>query len=135
MQGKTWQHDKHMISKTLHAKTVHDDNQGAGPGPPHPSARLPRNTSPGFPRWPVHYPDLHHYSNGSIVFGTMTIKATKFMGPHKSRVLVHNQCLLINKAHTTRSLIDTGEGYHIAPRISSYPFSTFPSGDTPLVVP
>ena len=29
--------------------TIHNDNQGADPGPPHPSVRLPRDTSPGYP--------------------------------------------------------------------------------------
>jgi hypothetical protein len=42
-----------MISKTLTVVTVRNDNQGVGPGPPPPSARLPRDTSSGYP-WVAH---------------------------------------------------------------------------------
>jgi hypothetical protein len=42
-----------MISRILHTTTVHNDNQGVGSGPPYLSARLPRDTSPGYP-WVAH---------------------------------------------------------------------------------
>jgi hypothetical protein len=29
--------------------------QGDDPGPPHPSSRLPRDTSTGIHGWPMHY--------------------------------------------------------------------------------
>jgi hypothetical protein len=34
-------------------------DQGDDPGPPHPSARLPRTTTMGIHGWPMHYPDVH----------------------------------------------------------------------------
>jgi hypothetical protein len=34
-------------------------DQGDDQGPPHPSARLPRDTSTGIRGWPMHYPDVH----------------------------------------------------------------------------
>jgi hypothetical protein len=46
------------------------------PGPPHPSARIPHDTSTGIRGWPTQY--------GRIAFVLVTNKATKFMGLHKS---------------------------------------------------
>jgi hypothetical protein len=36
LQGKTWQHDVHMISRILRTSTVCNDNQGVGLGPTSP---------------------------------------------------------------------------------------------------
>jgi hypothetical protein len=48
LQGKTWQHDICTISRILRTIIVHNDNQGAGPGPPLASACLARDTSPVY---------------------------------------------------------------------------------------
>jgi hypothetical protein len=53
LQGKTSQHDIRTISWTLHTAIVHIDNQGVGPGPYLPSARLLRDTTLGDP-WVAH---------------------------------------------------------------------------------
>jgi hypothetical protein len=34
-------------------------DQGDDQGPPHPSARLPRDTATGIRGWPMNYPDAH----------------------------------------------------------------------------
>jgi hypothetical protein len=71
-------------SKILHVATIHDDNQGVGPGSPHPSARLPCDTSPGC-QWMAH--TLSWFTSlqvDSIASDSATNKATKFRGPHKS---------------------------------------------------
>jgi hypothetical protein len=41
-------------------------DQGYDPGPPHPSARLPRDTSIGIRGWGMHYPGIHHCRYGGI---------------------------------------------------------------------
>jgi hypothetical protein len=48
-----------MISETPCVATVHDDDQGVEPGPPHPSAHLSRDVSTGIHGWPIYYHDLH----------------------------------------------------------------------------
>jgi hypothetical protein len=47
----------------VHEDTTSDHSswrdQGDDPGPPHPSARLPRDTVTGIRGWPMYYPDVH----------------------------------------------------------------------------
>jgi hypothetical protein len=43
----------------------------------------------------------------------MTIEATKFVGAHKSHMCQYIINACCNKAQPTRSLIDTGRGYHL----------------------
>jgi hypothetical protein len=80
-----------MLSRTLRMTIVHNDNQGVNQGPPHPSARLPRDCltgqSVGGP--PVHYPCCLARPSlqvGRIASDPATISATQFMGPHKSHM-------------------------------------------------
>jgi hypothetical protein len=61
-------------------------DQGDDLGPPHPSASLPCDTSTGIRGWPMHYPGIHHYRYGGIASVSVTYEATKFVGPHKSRM-------------------------------------------------
>jgi hypothetical protein len=68
----------------------------------------------------------------------MTVEATKFVGPHKSRMhrYIINACC--SGAQLTRPLIDTGGGYHCrSSKHENRPFSPFPSGILyfPLVAP
>jgi hypothetical protein len=83
-----------MITKTLRVAIIRNDNQGVSPGPPQPSARLPRNTSKAICGLPMQYPSLHHYRYGRIASDSAIISATKFMGPHKSRMrqYITNAC-------------------------------------------
>jgi hypothetical protein len=58
-----------------------------------------------------------------------TVEATKIAGPNKSCMHQYKLNGCCNRAQLMRSLIDTGEGYHL--RSSKYenrPLSTFPSG-------
>jgi hypothetical protein len=64
--------------------TVHDDNQGVGPGPPRPSARLPRDTSLGYPWVACTLSRFISLQVGRIASDSANIKATKFTVPHKS---------------------------------------------------
>jgi hypothetical protein len=61
-------------------------DQGNDLGPPHPSARLPRDTLISIRGWHMHYPGIHHYSYGGITSVSATYETTKFAGPHKSRM-------------------------------------------------
>jgi hypothetical protein len=36
--------------------------------------------------WPVHYPGIHHCRKGEVSSNTVTVEATKLVGPHKSRM-------------------------------------------------
>jgi hypothetical protein len=36
--------------------------------------------------WPINYPSIHHCRNGKLSSNLVTISATKFIGPHKSRM-------------------------------------------------
>jgi hypothetical protein len=50
----------HVSPKTSRVAIVHNDDQRVEPGPPYPSARLPRDTTIGTIRgWPMHYPFYH----------------------------------------------------------------------------
>jgi hypothetical protein len=75
-----------MIPKTLCAVTVHDNNQGVSPGPPHPSARLSRDTFLGYPWVTRTLSQFISLQVGRIASDPATIKASKFMRPHKSRM-------------------------------------------------
>jgi hypothetical protein len=59
---------------------------------------------------------LSHYTSvkqDKVSSNSMTVKATKFVGPQKScmRQYIINACY--NRAQPTRSLIDTSSGYHL----------------------
>jgi hypothetical protein len=84
LQEETWQHDTRTAMKTPRVATVHDNDQRDDLGLPHPSARLPRDTSSGY-LWVAH--TLSRYTSwryDRIASISTTIQATKFMGPHKS---------------------------------------------------
>jgi hypothetical protein len=81
VQGKTWQHDTRTATKTPHVATVRGDDQRDDPVLPHPSARLPRDTSPGYPWVAQTLSQYTSWRNGCIVFVSVTIQATKFTGP------------------------------------------------------
>jgi hypothetical protein len=53
---------------------------------PHPSACLPHDTSTGIHGWPIHYPDVHPRGMVGYRPTLVTIEATQFAGPHKSRM-------------------------------------------------
>jgi hypothetical protein len=57
-KGKTWQHDTHELEDTTSGHSSWRD-QGGDQGPPHPSARLPRDIVMGICGWLIHYPDVH----------------------------------------------------------------------------
>jgi hypothetical protein len=68
--------------------TICNDGQKVDPGPPHPSARLPRNHLDGqFMGGPYTIPGAlmgHHYRYGRVSSDSVTNDATQFTGPHKS---------------------------------------------------
>jgi hypothetical protein len=113
LQGKTWQHDSRMISKTLHVATVHDNNQGVDPGPTSPyhmssTWYLSRLSVGGPYTIPIY-----------ITAGMMRHRPTQWpskllslQDPINLHASVHNQCLLI-RAQTMWSLTDTGGSYHL----------------------
>jgi hypothetical protein len=47
------------VTKTPWVTTIYDDYQGVKPGPPYPSACIPRDTSMGIRGCPTHYPNVH----------------------------------------------------------------------------
>jgi hypothetical protein len=51
-----------------------------------PSARLPRKTSPGYPWMARTLSRCTPWRYGMIAFVSATNEATKFVGPHKSRM-------------------------------------------------
>jgi hypothetical protein len=36
--------------------------------------------------WPIHYPGIHHCRRGEVSSNSVTVEATKFAGPYKSRM-------------------------------------------------
>jgi hypothetical protein len=54
-------HDNMTLKSHEDTSSGHSSRRGQGddPGPPHPTARLPHDTSTGIHRWLMHYPDLH----------------------------------------------------------------------------
>jgi hypothetical protein len=74
--------------------------QGDDLGPPHPSARPPRDTSMGIRGWPMHYPNIHHCRYGGIASVSTTYEATMFAGPHKSRMCQY----IIELAHRGQTI-------------------------------
>jgi hypothetical protein len=66
---------------------------------------------------------------GKLSFNSVTVEATKFVGPHKSRMRQYVINAYCNRAQPTWSLIDTGRGYHLLSfEYENRPLSTFPSG-------
>jgi hypothetical protein len=61
-----------MVSQTLRMATIHTTIKELAHVPPLPSARLPRDTSPGYPWVVVHYPGIHHCKNGEVLSGSCT---------------------------------------------------------------
>jgi hypothetical protein len=70
---------------------------------------------------------------GKVLSNSVTIEATKFVGPHISRMRQYIIKACCNGAQLTRSLIDTGGGYHLW--ISKYenrPLSLLPIWYSPV---
>jgi hypothetical protein len=53
---------------------------------PHPSTCLPCDTLMSIHGWPIHYPDVHPRGMVGYRPTLVTIEATQFAGPHKSRM-------------------------------------------------
>jgi hypothetical protein len=68
---------------------------------PLPSARLPCDTTRwAICGWPVHYLGIRHYRRGEGSSNSATIEATKFVGPHKSRMHQY----IIKLAHRSQTI-------------------------------
>jgi hypothetical protein len=72
VQGKTRQHDTPTVTKTPRVAIVHGDDQRDDPGLPHPIARLPRDTSPGYPWVARTLSRCTSWRNGCIALGFST---------------------------------------------------------------
>jgi hypothetical protein len=70
--------------KTPRVATVHNAIKESGRVLPHPSVRLPSDTSTGIRGWLMHYPNVDPI--GMVSSDSMTLKAIKFAGLHKSRM-------------------------------------------------
>jgi hypothetical protein len=74
--------------------TVHDYYQRVEPGPPHPSASLPHDTSMGIHGWPPTPSQYTSIKHGGVLSNSVTVRANKFLGSHKScmRQYIINAC-------------------------------------------
>jgi hypothetical protein len=118
----TWQT---WVTQTPWVATVHDDYQRVKPGPPYPSACLPRDTSTGIRGWPPHYPNVHPLS---MVGCRPTLRSLKLLSLWDTIILyasVHNQSC--SPGSDDRSSIDTDRGYHLRPNIKTHHSPPFPS--------
>jgi hypothetical protein len=88
------------VMKTPRVATFHDAIKESGQVLPHPSARLPYDTSTGICGWPMHYPGIHHVG---------------MIGYHPTQWPTKLLCLwdTINPGPSDRSLIDSSGAYHI----------------------
>jgi hypothetical protein len=92
--------------------------------------------------WPIHYPGLHHYRNGEVLSDSATINATKFTGPHKSRM--HQYCLkhahrgqngvVINRLTWGLPTSEFKMGKHTTLHPFHPVFSTFPKLPRPIPI-
>ena len=120
-----------MLSRTLRMTTVHNNGQGVDQGPPHPSVRLPRDClagqSVGGPYTIPIASSGHHCRYGRVSSDSATLSATRLTRPHKPTCINTIQYLLI-EAQPTRSLIDSGGGYHLR----SFEHDNRPLPDLPI---
>jgi hypothetical protein len=80
--------------------TIRDDDQRDDPGLPHPSAHLPRDTSLGYP-WVAHtLSRCTPWRYDRIASVSVNNKATKFVGPYKSRMCQY----IIELAHRGQAI-------------------------------
>jgi hypothetical protein len=102
---------------------------------PLPIECLPHDNLDGHP-WVAHTLSQCRFVKwGKVSSNSVAVKATKFVGPHKScmRKYIINACC--NMAQPMRSLVDTGEGYnHQSSEHENRPLSPFPSGILHFVV-
>jgi hypothetical protein len=128
----------HVSHEGTRVTTFHNDYQRVESGPPYPGVVFHVKTSTGSP-WVAQ--TLSHCHPWSTVRCRPTQRPSKLLSLRDPINYVCastqlNACC--NRAQSTRSLIDTGGGYHL--RSSEYenrPLSTFPSGilHFPLVAP
>jgi hypothetical protein len=92
-----------------------------------------RSSTLGMKSWfhgvhrPGRHPGLPHSPSNNHHRVAVT-EATRFMRPHKSRISQYTIDTFSSWPNTTRSLIDTGGGYHLRSSESDiWPLSTFPS--------
>jgi hypothetical protein len=98
------------------------------------STRMPQWRHHG---WPEHYPIIHLWSEVRYHPTHQHINLLSLGIPYVPYAPVHFKCLF-NRAQPTRTLIDTGGGYHLgAPNIRSDHSSSFPSSilHFPLIAP
>jgi hypothetical protein len=120
------------------AATFRDDYQRVEPGPPYSSAVLHTKTSTGRPWVAWTLSQCHPWSTLGCHPTQRSSKLLSLQG-HINLICSSTQLnACCSRVQPTRSLIDTGGGYHL--RSSEYeirPLSTFPSGipHFPLVVP
>jgi hypothetical protein len=74
-----------------------------------PSTHMPQWTHRG---WPKHYPIIHPWSEVRYHPTRRHMKLLSLGIPYVPYALVHFKCLFI-RTQPTRSLIDTGGGYHL----------------------
>jgi hypothetical protein len=99
----------------------------------HPSVIFHSKTSMGTP-WVVR--TLFHCTSakqGKVLSNSVTVEATKFAGPHKSRMRQYIVNACCNGAQPTQPLINTAGGYHLqSSECENRPLSLLPICYSPL---
>jgi hypothetical protein len=134
----SWQHDTHEPHRHHEWPPFVITIKESGWVLPHPSTVFHAKTSTGSPWVAQTLSQCTSVKRGKVSFYSTTVEATKFVGPHKSRMrqyIINASC---GRAQSTWSLIDTGGGYHLwSSEYENRRLSTFPSGilHFPLVAP
>jgi hypothetical protein len=117
--------------------TFHIDYQRVESAPPYPSVIFHAKTSPGSPCVAEHYPNVIRKYSG-VSSNSAAVKATNFVGPHKSHMLQYTTQCLLQHGTTDMVLNQHKRGLPLwSSKSDIRPLSSFPSSILyfPLVAP
>jgi hypothetical protein len=116
-------------TKVTRVATFHDDYQRVEPGPPYPSAIFHVKASTGSPWVARILSQCHPWSTVGChptQWSSKLLSLWDLINPVCASTQLNDCC---NRAQLTRSLIDTGGGYHLqSSKYENRPLLTFPSG-------